>query len=134
MSNNSIVRSGSDWLLDDFFGLPFGGLLPLAKTQGSWEVISHPDKVLIRGEIPGYNKENISIKVLGNTLSIHGEVTQEQENNDIFSSRATKFQRSWALPRDADLDAIQADMKDGVLVVTVPTSGEENKSIEIPIK
>jgi HSP20 family protein len=78
----------------------------------------------IEVELPGIKKENISIDVNDDTLTISGErKTQEHSEDDIFykvESLYGKFERSFALPEDVDTNKIEASSKNGVLEIKIP--------------
>ncbi len=78
----------------------------------------------IEVELPGIKKENISIDVNDDTLTISGErKTKEHSEDDIFykvESLYGKFERSFALPEDVDTNKIEASSKNGVLEIKIP--------------
>ena len=60
---------------------------------------------------------------------------EEKGESWYFSERQFgSFSRSFRLPQDADASAVKAEMKDGLLTVTVPKKAlEAPKSTRIPI-
>jgi len=46
------------------------------------DIFDRPDKVVIKAELPGMNKEDIDISVSGNVLTIQGERKAEEEVKD----------------------------------------------------
>jgi len=82
------------------------------------------DAYYIEVDLPGVKKEDISIDVNDNVLTISGERKVEEERKDeefyrIESVYGT-FERSFTLPEDVDPDKIEAEAKDGVLIVKIP--------------
>lgn len=75
-------------------------------------------------ELPGMSDDEIHLEIHGDRLVVTGEkrARREERGKDYyFSERAYgRFSRSFQLPADADLDAIGAAHKDGVLTVTIP--------------
>jgi len=69
-------------------------------------------------------KEDISINVDDNVLTISGERKIEEERKDEEFYRVEsvygKFERSFTLPEDVDADKIEAEVKDGVLTIRIP--------------
>lgn len=90
----------------------------------------------IEMEIPGFNKEDISIEVEDNYLHITAEKNQEEdieEKNYIRRERGIgKYQRSFYLG-NLDSEKIEAEFKDGILSIVVPkmTSEKNKKFIDI---
>jgi len=82
------------------------------------------DAYYIEVDLPGVKKENISIDVKDNILTISGErVIEDKRKDDEFyrvESVYGKFARSFTLPEDVDSDKIEAKAQNGVLVVKIP--------------
>jgi len=75
-------------------------------------------------ELPGINKEEITLEVKDGVLSISGERRYEKDVKEEHSHRTERvygrFSRSFSLPRNVNADAVEASMKDGVLHVKMP--------------
>jgi HSP20 family protein len=82
------------------------------------------DAYYIEVDLPGVKKEDISIDVDDNVLTISGERKVEEERKDEEFYRVESvygtFERSFTLPEDVDADKIEAEAKDGVLTVKIP--------------
>ncbi|MFO7861348.1 MAG: Hsp20/alpha crystallin family protein [Desulfosalsimonas sp.] len=95
------------------------------------------DAIMIKAELPGVKKDDISIDVNNGVLSIKGERKHEEDvNEDNYYRRERfygKFQRAFTLPDNADPDKIEAGFKDGVLEVKVPKT-EQSKGKKVEIK
>ena len=82
------------------------------------------DAYYIEVDLPGVKKEDISIDVDDNVLTISGERKVEEERKDEEFYRVEsvygKFERSFTLPEDVDAEKIEAEAKDGVLTVKIP--------------
>ena len=87
-------------------------------------------------DLPGVKKENIDISVNDGILTISGErkleKKEEKENYVRIESFFGRFERSFKLPPDADLDNIEAKYEDGVLKIFIPKKKKPaGKRIEI---
>ena len=96
------------------------------------------DAYYIEVDLPGVDKEDITIDVDENTLTIKGERKVKEELKDAnfykVESIYGKFERSFTLPEDADIEHIEATTKNGVLIIKIPklTKVEKTpKKIEI---
>ena len=94
------------------------------------------DAIIVNAELPGVKKDDISIDVKNNILTISGERKDEEDvNEDNFFRKERfygKFQRSFTLPENVDPDQVDAAYKDGVLEVKIPKTEESSaKKIEI---
>ena len=109
--------------------------------EGAWspmvDVCEDKDNVLVRADLPGLNKEEIDLSILGNTLTIKGEKKSESEVEEENYHRVERsyglFQRTVELPSDVDQDKVDASYKDGVLEVKLPKK-EAVKGKKISIK
>ncbi len=92
--------------------------------------------IVIKAEIPGVKKEDVSIDIKDNVLTLKGERSHEaeiKEENYYRRERSYgKFHRAFTLPDAVDPNRIDASYKDGVLKITIPKAEEPTaKKIEI---
>ena len=108
--------------------------------MGTWypavDMFDDDDKIVIKAELPGMNKKDISVDIENRVLTLSGERNYDnevKEENYYRRERATgKFKRAFNLPADVDADQIKADFKDGVLRVEIPKP-EEQKPKQITV-
>lgn len=87
---------------------------------------------------PGYRKEDISISVENEVLTISGTTSEEnEEKNDNYVSREFRtgsFKRSFNLGQLIDTDRINAKYENGILNVELPkveTAVRKPKEIQV---
>ncbi len=101
------------------------------------DISENKDNYTIHLDLPGVKKEDVKISYSEGQLSISGERKQEKVSGDSKYHRLErafgKYFRSFALPSKIREDKIEAEFKDGQLIITVPKA-EEAKPKEIPIK
>jgi HSP20 family protein len=90
----------------------------------------------LTAELPGINKDDISIDIDNDTLTIRGKKSfqREDEGADFYfsESRYGSFSRSIRLPGKVDEDRMEATFKDGVLKVKmIQKESPERRRIEI---
>ena len=82
------------------------------------------DAIVIKAELPGVKKENITIDVRDNVLTLKGERQHDKRLEEKSYLRRERFhgrfQRSFTLPEAVDPEKIAATYKDGVLEVKLP--------------
>jgi HSP20 family protein len=75
-------------------------------------------------ELPGVEEKDIHLTVDQGMVTVKGEkkATREEKGDTwYFSERQYgAFSRSFRLPNDVDEGAVKADLKDGVLTISVP--------------
>ena len=93
-------------------------------TKPSIDILDRENEILVRAEVPGVKKEDLSIEVQGNQLFLSGrhedESEQEQGNYLYRERRFGSFTRSIQLPEDVDGDKVKASCQDGILEITLP--------------
>lgn len=93
------------------------------------EASSNEDAYVIKMELPGVEEDDIELTVENGVVAVRGEKKSESEEKGdtwYFSERQYgAFSRSFRLPADADETKVKADLKDGVLAITVPKSAPE---------
>jgi HSP20 family protein len=122
-----------DRLLNTFFED-----LPAGRVGGpSVDVREEDDRYLLEAELPGFNENEVDVKVEDNLLTISSrkEENKEEKNRTylVRERRSSSFSRSFVLPRDVDSQKINGSFADGVLTLTLEKSPEA-KPREIKIR
>jgi HSP20 family protein len=110
-------------------------------TFGTWgppvDVFEKPDRLVIRAELPGIQKEDMDIRIENGVLTLHGERKRDVDITEENAYRMERvygaFARSFSLPTTVDPTKVEATYKDGVLEVTIPKA-ETAKPKQIEIK
>ncbi len=88
-------------------------------------------------ELPGIARENISLNVEDDVLTIRAERKVETEENDKNYHRVERssgsFSRSFNVGEMIDQESINATVSDGLLHVTLPKAAPVKKKKEISI-
>ncbi|CAN0901651.1 26.5 kDa heat shock protein, mitochondrial [Linum grandiflorum] len=92
----------------------------------------------LRYEVPGLSKEDLKITVDDGVLTIKGEHKEEAEggrddesDDEFWSARSYGFYHSSVvLPEDAKADEIKAELKDGLLHITVPRAERAKDAVK----
>ena len=96
------------------------------------------DAYYVEVDLPGVKKEDILVDVKDNILSISGErkIKKEDKEDSYYKveSKYGKFIRNFTLPKDVDVQKIEASNKNGVLEIKIPKQvlvEKKPKKIEI---
>jgi HSP20 family protein len=123
--------------IDRFFEAPLARTSEFIGWTPAFDVYEEKDHFVVKAELPGMKKEDISVTLHDGTLIISGERKGETKNEGTEFYRAErffgKFQRAVSLPPTVAANNINAEYKDGILTVTLPKS-EEAKPRQIEVK
>lgn len=129
------VRKDMDRLMDEFFTMP-------TTARSGWglpmiDLYQTDDDVVVKATMPGVNPEDLDIQVVGDTLTIRGEIKKEEDQKEktyhIREHQYQSFSRSISLPVMVQADKANAEMKNGLLTLTLPKA-EETKPKVISVK
>lgn len=132
--------AGNDWRLP-MFG-PRGFDLP---ALADWKLtpplnVKETDKAyVVSVELPGMQETEVEVKVAGGMLTIKGEKSEEKQEDKgdyhVSERHFGEVRRSLRLPEGIDATAIAAEMRNGVLTVTVPKSQKpQDQEQRVPIR
>jgi len=106
-------------------------------TFPAMNIWTDADKAVVTSEIPGVDKSNLKISVLGKTLTVEGARKPEELKKEETYHRQERiygnFKRSIELPFEVDPEKITASYKNGILTITLPHK-EEDKPKQIKIE
>ena len=108
-----------------------------APSYPSINIWTNDDGQLISAEMPGVNPEDIDIDVTGDALSISGERKSDEVAKEANYHRRERsygsFSRTVQLPFIVDTNKVEANFKNGVLMISLPRA-EADKPKKITIK
>jgi HSP20 family protein len=127
-------------MLDQTFG-GFGWPSPLISEQAGWsplvDIEEQDDAYVLEAELPGVKREDVNIEVVGNELSITGEIKEKERTGALRrrTRRTGRFEYRLRLPDQVDAAKIEASLDQGVLTVKVPKSERaQRQKIEVKSK
>lgn len=94
------------------------------------------DELIMYADLPGVEKEDITLTIRDDTLEINAERKVEEGGKDERylrkERRYTRFYRAIQLPAKVNKDEVKASLKNGVLEIVLPRLAErEVKKIEV---
>jgi HSP20 family protein len=100
------------------------------------DIIKKDKKVIVTAELAGIKKEDISIDINEDILTLKGErkIEDEVKKADFYRKErfSGSFSRSFVLPAGISTEEINAEYKDGILTIEIPEAKkEEVKQITI---
>lgn len=123
------------------FGTPWNRLMRDAGLRMAGDVrldmFEDGGTLVVRAELPGVAKDDLSVKVAEDTLLISGERRHEEkvERRDYMRVERNygSFSRSIPLPEGVKTEEISATLKDGVLEVRLPRAETGKPVVHIDI-
>ena len=102
----------------------------------SFEVKETKEGYVFKADVPGVKESDLEITLTGNRLTVSGKrEAEKQEQTDTYYTYERSygdFTRSFTLPEGADVNGVHADLKEGVLTLSVKKLPEaQSKKIAI---
>lgn len=108
-------------------GSGFGALEGVVFSP-AFEVKETKEGFVFRADVPGVKDADLDVKLTQNRLSISGKRESEKtEKGDTFYATERSygsFTRSFTLPDGVEADKIRAELKEGVLTLSIPKKPE----------
>jgi len=113
-----------------------------AMTVADWvppvDISETPAEYVIKVEVPEVKKEDVKVALAHGVLTVQGVRRQAAEERGKKYHRVERsygsFMRSFSLPNFVDDQKVQADLKDGILVLHLPKSDKaKTKAIEVKV-
>lgn len=123
---NALQRQffGDDWLS------PFKGV-----NIPTTDVYTRDDQLIVEAHLPNFEQDDVDIRIDNGTLTISAERREKEEDKSkkyVVRESSSSFYRSLQLPERANPEAVDADLVDGMLRITVPLEPlPEPKRVEI---
>jgi HSP20 family protein len=122
-----VMRSLLTW--DPFREMaPIGFDQPMAAFAPAFEIKETRDGYVFKAEVPGVKREDIDVSYAANRLTITGKrEAEKQEKHDTFYTYERSygsFTRAFTMPEGIDATGIHADLRDGVLSISVTKKPE----------
>ena len=132
------VQRGVDRFFDHAFSRLFRDGMG-SETDVAWtprvDVHETEKELVFRYELPGFGRDEIEVTVEDGLLSVDAKRNSKREEGlkyHLVECTQQKFHRSFLIPSSADGEKVSANLKDGVLTVTLPKK-EEAKPKQIPV-
>ncbi|HEY6871831.1 MAG TPA: Hsp20/alpha crystallin family protein [Geobacteraceae bacterium] len=142
---NEMERMMEDAFHRPFFGInaaPWRNLFQRIGGPGAMtpavDIVEEKGEVVLRAELPGMKREDISVQVVGHNIIISGEKRSEEkvERKDYLRLERSygSFNRTLGLPEGIDTEEARASFKEGVLEVRFPRTGAKGSARQIAVE
>ncbi len=107
--------------------LPEVGFVPAA------ELSETDEKIEVRLELPGMNKEDLTVEVTADAVRVSGERKSETHSESLGVKRSEfrygSFERVINLPKEVVNTEVQADYTNGILTLSLPKRVHESQKV-----
>lgn len=108
----------------------------LSRFSPRVNLTERPDAYEIEVEVPGVRPEDVNVNLIGDTLTIQGEKSQEDRREEdtwhVTERSYGSFQRSFTFPAHVDAEKVEATNENGLLKIRVAKTKESQpRRIEI---
>jgi HSP20 family protein len=121
----------------------FSRMLAEPQANRPWapavDIYETENELVLRADLPDVDQKDIDVRVENQTLTLAGERRFEQQDGGKGYHRIERnygrFVRSFAVPNTFDVENIQAELRNGVLTVTLPKKeAAKPRQIKIELK
>ncbi len=132
------LRNEMDRLLTGFLGpMPDWNLPGVMPGQPAINVWDDDETIVVEAELPGLKSNQLDISVRGDELTLKVDRTETVEQGVHYHRRERpvgSFTRIVRLPAEVDPAHVQAELRDGVLRITLAKSAEAKpRRIEVAV-
>lgn len=102
-----------------------------------FDVRETSDAFILQADVPGVMDKDLDISLANNRLVISGKRESEEEIKGETYHRTERswgsFTRTFTLPTEVDANKVNAELKNGVLMINLPKTGEATTK-HIPVQ
>ena len=145
LSPFSMMRRFADEMDRMFGDFGFPSMERFGRTSSGMErfslqvdVFERDNKLVLRADLPGMTKDDVTVEVTDDTVVIEGERQYEHEENEegVYRSERSygRFQREIPLPEGVKTENATASFKNGVLEITLDASQSSKNRRRIDVQ
>lgn len=105
------------------FNNTFGNAQSGGMLAPATDVYSNDKELTVEMHLPNFKEEEISVQQHEGELEIKAEHKEKEKSEDrkyLIKESVSRYYRRFALPKNSDVDSINAKYENGVLKVVVP--------------
>jgi len=113
--------------------------ISMSAWKPSVDIYETDEAIILKAELPGIKKEDVSVEVKDDVLTLRGERVEDKEIKEGSYFRKERcfgrFSRAFNLQHRVQPDKIKAKFKDGILEIEIPKPEEEKpKQITVNVE
>ena len=113
--------------------------MSMTSASTSIDLADEGDEFVVTADVPGYDTDDLEIRLSGTTLSVRGERERKAERSDDTAQyirrerEVQSFSRQLQLPEPIDEDDVSATVNNGILTIRLPKREGADGSTSIDI-
>ncbi|KAI3517769.1 hypothetical protein L1887_16988 [Cichorium endivia] len=125
-----------DRMFEDSMTFPQTRTGTVWNIRSPWDIQEAEDEIKMRFDVPGLSKEDLKVYVEDDMLVIKGEHKQDEGGDESSWERQnySSYETRVDLPDNCENEKIKADLKNGVLLISIPKKKVERKVIDVEIQ
>ncbi|KAE8723924.1 Small heat shock protein [Hibiscus syriacus] len=134
--NRNMIRGmldTMDRLFEDSMAFPTTGRRR-GEVRTPWDIKDDEHEIKMRFDMLGLAKDDVKVSVEDDVLVIKGEQNKEESHDDWTNRNYSSYDTRIQLPDNCDKDKIKAELKNGVLFISIPKTKVERKVIDVEIQ
>lgn len=126
-------------LMDDAFMFPTSSRRAsrdnALAVRTPWDIMENEEEFKMRFDMPGLSREDVKVSVEDSVLVIKGGHKKEEKESDSWTARSySSYDTRLVLPENCELDKLKAELKNGVLNITIPKVKVEPKVMDVNVE
>ncbi|XP_039121542.1 small heat shock protein, chloroplastic isoform X1 [Dioscorea cayenensis subsp. rotundata] len=119
-----------DRLFEDVVTFPGSiGMSGAGEIRTPWDVTEDETEVKMRFDMPGLSKEEVKVSVEDKVLVITGQHKEGEGEAESWWRSRSSYDMRLLLPDECEKENVKAELRNGVLLVTVPKINKGDKKV-----